>query len=49
MLVVGDRESSEGTVAVRNVTTGDQGSQALNSFVKASLAEIRVKRSPAEG
>ena len=49
MLVVGDRESSEGTVAVRSVTTGDQGGQALNSFIKASLEEIRVKRSPSEG
>ena len=49
MLVVGDRESSEGTVSVRNVTLGDQGSQALESFVKASLEEVRVKRSPAEG
>jgi len=49
MLVVGDRESSEGTVSVRNVTLGDQGSQTLESFVKASLEEVRVKRSPAEG
>ena len=49
MLVVGDRESSDGTVAVRSVTMGDQGSQALNSFVKASLEEVRVKRSPSEG
>jgi len=49
MLVVGDRESSEGTVAVRSATLGDQGSHALESFVKASLEEVRVKRSPAEG
>ena len=49
MLVVGDRESSEGTVAVRSVTMGDQGSRSLDSFVKASLEEVRVKRSPSEG
>ena len=49
MLVVGDRESSEGTVAVRSATLGDQGSHALESFVKASLEEVRVKRSLAEG
>ena len=33
MLVIGDREAAEGTVAVRSRTGGDQGSQAVDAFV----------------
>jgi threonyl-tRNA synthetase len=37
MLVVGDREAQNGTVAVRNRKHGDQGAKPLAEF----LAEIR--------
>ena len=43
MLVIGDREAAEGTVAVRSRTGGDQGSSALDAFVHAAQAEIRTK------
>ena len=33
MLVVGDREAEAGTVAVRFRSGGDQGAQALDSFI----------------
>ena len=37
MLVVGDRESQEGTVSVRNRKHGDQGVKPVDQF----LAEVR--------
>jgi threonyl-tRNA synthetase len=40
MLVIGDREVAESTVAVRSRTGGDQGSQALDAFVTAALTEV---------
>src|SRR5687768_6675794 len=43
MLVVGDREAAEGTVAVRSRTGGDLGSQALDSFVASARGEIETK------
>jgi threonyl-tRNA synthetase len=43
MLVTGDREAADGTVAVRSRTAGDQGSRPLDEFVKAALDEIRTK------
>jgi threonyl-tRNA synthetase len=43
MLVIGDREVAEGTVAVRSRTGGDQGSQAVDAFVTAALNEIGTR------
>jgi threonyl-tRNA synthetase len=43
MLVVGDREAAEGTVAVRSRAGGDLGSRALSEFVAAAREEIRTK------
>jgi threonyl-tRNA synthetase len=41
MLVIGDREAAEGTVAVRTRAGGDQGAQPVEAFVSAALAEVR--------
>jgi threonyl-tRNA synthetase len=41
MLVVGDRESADAAVSVRTRKGGDQGSQALPSFIGRALAEVR--------
>ena len=49
MLVVGDRESVEDSVAVRSGGAGDQGAQTVDSFLQAALEEVRVKGSPAAG
>ena len=49
MLVVGDRESAEDSVAVRSGMAGDQGAQSVASFLQAALEEVRVKRSPVAG
>jgi threonyl-tRNA synthetase len=46
MLVVGDREATEGTVAVRSRTAGDQGSQRLEEFLAAALSEVARKSQP---
>jgi threonyl-tRNA synthetase len=43
MLVAGDREAAEGTIAVRSRSGGDQGSQPLEAFIAAALAEIASK------
>ena len=43
MLVVGDRESADGTVSVRTRKGGDQGSQALELFIDRALAEVRER------
>ena len=43
MLVIGDREVAEGTVAVRSRTGGDQGSQALDAFVTTAGIEIATR------
>jgi threonyl-tRNA synthetase len=43
MLVIGDREVAEGTVAVRSRTGGDQGSQAVEAFIAAAADEIRTR------
>ena len=43
MLVVGDRERAEGTVAVRLRKGGDQGSQPLQRFIDEALAESRSR------
>ena len=38
MLVIGDREAADGTVAVRTRAGGDQGAQAVDAFVAAASA-----------
>ena len=43
MLVTGDREAAEGTVAVRSRSQGDQGSRAVGAFIAGALEEIRRK------
>src|SRR5687767_10241970 len=43
MLVIGDREAAEGTIAVRSRTAGDQGSRAVESFLNDALTEVRTK------
>jgi threonyl-tRNA synthetase len=43
MLVVGDRESADGSVSVRTRKGGDQGSQPLELFVDRALAEVRER------
>jgi threonyl-tRNA synthetase len=43
MLVVGDREAADRTVAVRSRAKGDLGARALDQFVTDALAEVRAK------
>ncbi len=40
MLVTGDREAAEGTIAVRSRAGGDQGAQPVDAFVRAAREEI---------
>jgi threonyl-tRNA synthetase len=44
MLVVGDRESAEGTVSVRTRAGGDQGGSSIDSFIASAREEIARKR-----
>jgi threonyl-tRNA synthetase len=44
MLVIGDREAAEGTISVRTRAGGDQGAQAVDSFINAANAEIAARR-----
>ncbi len=44
MLVIGDREAAEGTVAVRTRTGGDQGGKPVAEFAAAATAEVRARR-----
>jgi threonyl-tRNA synthetase len=43
MLVVGDREAADGTVAVRRRTGGDLGARPVEAFVADALAEVTRK------
>jgi threonyl-tRNA synthetase len=43
MLVVGDREAAEGTVAVRSRAGGDRGASPLDEFITAALEEVRSR------
>jgi threonyl-tRNA synthetase len=43
MLVTGDREAAEGTVAVRHRSAGDLGARTLEAFLDAALDEVRTK------
>jgi len=46
MLVTGDREAAEGTISVRSRSGGDQGSQAIDEFIRQALAEVASKGEP---
>ncbi|HEY2432165.1 MAG TPA: threonine--tRNA ligase [Vicinamibacterales bacterium] len=46
MLVVGDKEAADGTVAVRRRSGGDQGTRAVDEFIREALAEIAAKQEP---
>jgi threonyl-tRNA synthetase len=43
MLVIGDREAAEGTVAVRSRAGGDQGARPVEEFLAAAQAEVARK------
>jgi threonyl-tRNA synthetase len=43
MLVTGDREAAEGTVAVRTRAGGDQGARPIDEFIAAALDEARTR------
>jgi threonyl-tRNA synthetase len=43
MLVTGDREAAENTVAVRSRSAGDLGARAVDLFIADALEEIRRK------
>jgi threonyl-tRNA synthetase len=43
MLVVGDRESADGTVSVRTRAGGDQGASTISGFIASSRDEIAIK------
>ncbi len=43
MLVIGDREAAEGTIAVRTRAGGDQGAQAVADFVSAARHEVAAR------
>jgi threonyl-tRNA synthetase len=43
MLVTGDREAAEGTVAVRSRSAGDLGTRVTDQFITDALGEIRRK------
>ena len=44
MLVVGDRESAEGTVSVRTRAGGDQGPSSVSDFAAKAKDEIATKK-----
>jgi threonyl-tRNA synthetase len=43
MLVIGDREAADGTVAVRSRSAGDLGSRPVNDFLATALEEIKTR------
>ena len=43
MLVIGDREAADGTVAVRTRAGGDQGARTVEAFVAAAREEIAAR------
>jgi threonyl-tRNA synthetase len=49
MLVVGDREVAEGTVAVRSRSGGDLGARAVDEFIRQAQAEVAAKGEPDAG
>jgi threonyl-tRNA synthetase len=44
MLVIGDREAAEGTVAVRHRADGDLGSRSVEEFAHLAGEEVRARR-----
>jgi threonyl-tRNA synthetase len=48
MLVVGDREAAEGTVAVRTRAGGDQGACRVSEFAAAAQQEIETRALPSQ-
>jgi threonyl-tRNA synthetase len=49
MLVIGDREVAEGSIAVRSRSGGNQGSRGVEAFVADALEEIAGKGEPRDG
>jgi threonyl-tRNA synthetase len=43
MLVVGDKEAADGTIAVRSRSAGDVGAHALDAFIAAARHEVEAK------
>jgi threonyl-tRNA synthetase len=43
MLVIGDRESTDGTVSVRTRTGGDQGASSIDAFIASAREEVARK------
>jgi threonyl-tRNA synthetase len=48
MLVVGDKEAGDGTVAVRSRSGGDLGSSPLDAFVASAQQEVKLKAQSSE-
>jgi threonyl-tRNA synthetase len=48
MLVVGDREAEQDTVAVRTRTGGDQGARPVEAFITAAVEEARARHAQNE-
>jgi len=49
MLVIGDREVAEGTVAVRSRSGGDLGARSVDEFIRQAAAEVAAKGEPQAG
>jgi threonyl-tRNA synthetase len=47
MLVIGDKEQTAGTVAVRERSTGDQGALSVADFIARVEGEVRTRAMPA--
>jgi threonyl-tRNA synthetase len=43
MLVIGDREAAEGTVAARTRAGGDQGARTVAEFIGAAREDVRTR------
>ena len=48
MLVIGDREAAEGTVAVRSRSAGDLGARPLRDFIASAVDEVQRKEAGAK-
>jgi len=44
MLVVGDKEAADGTIAVRSRSGGDQGASTVAAFIESAKNEARLKK-----
>ena len=44
MLIVGEKESADGTVSIRKRFEGDQGVKTLNEFKEIIIDEIKNRR-----